>query len=115
MKRKWKGWKQKQFKKKRDALIRNELKWVRRGAKARTTKQKARLQRFDELVNTETIKRQDDIELSFVGTRLGKKVVELYNINKSFEDKTIIKDFSYIFLRNDRIGIVGHNGVGKPL
>ena len=98
---------------KRDALIRNELKWVRRGAKARTTKQKARLQRFDELVNTETIKRQDDIELSFVGTRLGKKVVELYNINKSFEDKTIIKDFSYIFLRNDRIGIVGHNGAGK--
>ena len=98
---------------KRDALIRNELKWVRRGAKARTTKQKARLQRFDELVNTETIKRQDDIELSFVGTRLGKKVVELYDINKSFEDKTIIKDFNYIFLRNDRIGIVGHNGAGK--
>lgn len=98
---------------KREALIRNELKWVRRGAKARTTKQKARLQRFDELINTETIKRQDDIELSFVGTRLGKKVVELYNINKSFENKTVIKDFSYIFLRNDRVGIVGRNGVGK--
>lgn len=98
---------------KREALIRNELKWVRRGAKARTTKQKARLQRFDELINTETIKRQDDIKLSFVGTRLGKKVVELYNINKSFENKTIIKDFSYIFLRNDRVGIVGRNGSGK--
>lgn len=98
---------------KREALIRNELKWVRRGAKARTTKQKARLQRFDELVNTETIKRQDDIELSFVGSRLGKKVVELYNINKSFGDKTLIKDFSYMFLRDDRVGIVGHNGAGK--
>lgn len=98
---------------KRKALIRNELKWVRRGAKARTTKQKARLQRFDELVNTETIKRQEDIELSFVGSRLGKKVVELYNICKSFGDRTLIKDFSYIFLRNDRVGIVGHNGAGK--
>lgn len=98
---------------KRNALIRNELKWVRRGAKARTTKQKARLQRFDELVNTETIKRQEDIEFSFVGTRLGKKVVELYDISKSFNDKNIIKDFSYIFLRTDRVGIVGHNGAGK--
>ncbi|CAI3671071.1 ABC-F family ATP-binding cassette domain-containing protein [Clostridium neonatale] len=98
---------------KRNALIRNELKWVRRGAKARTTKQKARLQRFDELVNTESIKRQDDVEMSFVGTRLGKKIVELSNISKSFDDKVIIKDFSYIFLRDDRIGIVGENGVGK--
>uniref|UniRef100_UPI0025E76D74 ABC-F family ATP-binding cassette domain-containing protein n=1 Tax=uncultured Clostridium sp. TaxID=59620 RepID=UPI0025E76D74 len=98
---------------KRKALIRNELKWVKRGAKARTTKQKARLQRFDELVNTETIKRQEDIEVSFAGSRLGKKIVELYDINKSFENKTIIKNFSYIFLRDDRIGIVGHNGAGK--
>ena len=98
---------------KRKALIRNELKWVRRGAKARTTKQKARLQRFDELVSTETIKRQEEIELSFVGTRLGKKIVELSNIDKSFNDKNIIKNFSYIFLRSDRIGIVGHNGAGK--
>ena len=98
---------------KRNALIRNELKWVRRGAKARTTKQKARLQRFDELVNTETIRRQDDVDISFVGSRLGKKVVELYDVCKSFGDKTVIKDFNYIFLRNDRIGIVGENGAGK--
>lgn len=98
---------------KKNALIKNELKWVRRGAKARTTKQKARLQRFDELVNTETIKIQDDVDISFVGSRLGKKVVELYDINKSFGDKTLIKDFSYIFLRDDRIGIVGENGAGK--
>ncbi|HCW52569.1 MAG TPA: ABC transporter [Clostridium sp.] len=98
---------------KRNALIRNELKWVKRGAKARTTKQKARLQRFDELVKTETIKRNTDVEISFVGSRLGKKIVELYDISKSFGDKTLIKDFSYIFLRDDRIGIVGENGVGK--
>ena len=98
---------------KRNALIRNELKWVKRGAKARTTKQKARLQRFDELVKTETIKRNTDVEISFVGSRLGKKVVELYDISKSFGDKTLIKDFSYIFLRDDRIGIVGENGAGK--
>lgn len=98
---------------KRNALIRNELKWVKRGAKARTTKQKARLQRFDELVKTETIKRSEDVEISFVGSRLGKKIVELYDICKAFGDKTLIKDFSYIFLRDDRVGIVGENGAGK--
>ncbi|WP_315081692.1 ABC-F family ATP-binding cassette domain-containing protein [uncultured Clostridium sp.] len=98
---------------KKDALIRNELKWVRRGAKARTTKQKARLQRFDELVNTKSIEIKDNVDISFVGSRLGKKIVELYNINKSFDKKQIIKDFNYIFLRDDRIGIVGENGAGK--
>lgn len=98
---------------KRNALIRNELKWVRRGAKARTTKQKARLQRFDELVNTETIKRQEDVEISFVGSRLGKKVVELYDVCKAFEDKVLIKDLNYTFLRDDRVGVIGKNGVGK--
>lgn len=98
---------------KRNALIRNELKWVRRGAKARTTKQKARLQRFDELVSTETIRRQGDVDISFVGSRLGKKVVELYDVCKSFGDKSLIKDLNYIFLRDDRVGVVGENGVGK--
>ncbi|MBW6409523.1 ABC transporter ATP-binding protein [Clostridium weizhouense] len=98
---------------KREALIRNELKWVRRGAKARTTKQKARLQRFDDLVNTKSIERQEDVHMSFVGTRLGKKVVELYDVCKSFDKKELIKDFNYIFLRDDRIGIIGENGAGK--
>jgi ABC transport system ATP-binding/permease protein len=98
---------------KKNALIKNELKWVRRGAKARTTKQKARLQRFDELVSTETIHRQDDVDISLVGSRLGKKVVELYDVCKAFGDKTLIKDFNYIFLRDDRIGIIGENGAGK--
>lgn len=98
---------------KKNALIRNELKWVRRGAKARSTKQKARLQRFDDLVNTETIRRQEDVDISFVGSRLGKKVVELYDVCKSFGNKTLIKNFNYLFLRDDRIGIVGENGAGK--
>jgi len=98
---------------KKNALIRNELKWVRRGAKARSTKQKARLQRFDELVNTETIQIRDDVDISLVGSRLGKKVVELYDVCKAFGDKTLIKNFNYIFLRTDRVGIVGENGAGK--
>ncbi|EHI99901.1 ABC transporter related protein [Clostridium sp. DL-VIII] len=98
---------------KKNALIRNELKWVRRGAKARSTKQKARLQRFDELVNSESIKMQEDVDISFVGSRLGKKVVELYDVCKGFGDKVLIKDFSYTFLRSDRVGVIGKNGVGK--
>jgi len=98
---------------KKNALIKNELKWVRRGAKARTTKQKARLQRFDELVNTESIRIRDDVDISLVGSRLGKKVVELYDVCKSFGNKTLIKDFNYIFLRTDRVGIIGENGAGK--
>ncbi|MGG7098086.1 ABC-F family ATP-binding cassette domain-containing protein [Clostridium sardiniense] len=98
---------------KRQALIRNELKWVKRGAKARTTKQKARLQRFDELVNKEYIENNTDIQINYVGTRLGKKIVEISELNKSFDKKQLIKDFSYIFTKEDRVGIVGPNGAGK--
>ncbi|MGG7077546.1 ABC-F family ATP-binding cassette domain-containing protein [Clostridium sardiniense] len=98
---------------KRQSLIRNELKWVKRGAKARTTKQKARLQRFEELVNKEYIENDTDIKINYVGTRLGKKIVEIKQLNKSFDKKQLIKDFSYIFTKEDRIGIVGPNGAGK--
>ncbi|ATD55072.1 ABC-F family ATP-binding cassette domain-containing protein [Clostridium chauvoei] len=98
---------------KRKKLIIKELKWVKRGAKARTTKQKARLQRFDELVNKEYIEVKSDIEMPFIGRRLGKKIIELNNISKSFSNKNLINDFSYIFLRDDRIGIIGKNGMGK--
>jgi ATP-binding cassette subfamily F protein uup len=98
---------------KRQSLIKTELKWVRRGAKARTTKQKARLQRFDELVNREYIKPQINVEMPFVGTRLGKKIIELKNINKGFENNNLIEDFNYIFTKEDRIGIIGPNGAGK--
>lgn len=98
---------------KRKKLIIKELKWVRRGAKARTTKQKARLQRFDELVNKEFIQTKQDIEMPFIGRRLGKKIIELNSISKSFNDKKLIDSFNYIFLRDDRIGIIGKNGMGK--
>lgn len=98
---------------KRQNLMRKELAWVRRGAKARTTKQKARLQRFDELVNQEGFIENENIEISVMGTRLGKKIIEIEHLNKSFGDKKIVDDFNYIVLRSDRIGIVGPNGIGK--
>lgn len=98
---------------KRQNLIRKELAWVRRGAKARTTKQKARLDRFHDLSSKEGVVSNDNVEISVMSSRLGKKIIELHNISKAFGDKKLINDFNYILLRNDRIGIVGQNGVGK--
>ncbi|MGN7476385.1 ABC-F family ATP-binding cassette domain-containing protein [Solibacillus silvestris] len=93
---------------------RSELKWIRRGAKARTTKQKARIQRFETL--DESIDRsndQTDLELSLATTRLGKKVLESDGISKAYGDRTIIKDFQFLLQHGDRIGIIGANGYGK--
>lgn len=98
---------------KRQKLIAKELQWVRRGAKARTTKQKARLQRFDELLSKEYIEERPKIDMPFIGSRLGKKTIELIDICKSFNNKNIINNFNYTFLKEDRIGIIGRNGVGK--
>lgn len=98
---------------KRQKLILKELQWVRRGAKARTTKQKARLQRFDELVSQEYIDEKPNVEMPFIGSRLGKKTIELINISKKFDDKNLINNFNYTFLREDRVGIIGSNGLGK--
>lgn len=98
---------------KRQNLIRNELKWVKRGARARTTKQKARLQRFDELVNREVIKEDEKIDISVASSILGKKIIEIKNISKSFDGKKVIDDLEYTLARTDRIGIVGKNGLGK--
>lgn len=99
---------------KRQSLIKKELKWVKRGAKARSTKQKARLERFNELVNQEYKRPDEDIEMQFIGTRLGRKIINIDNITKTVSDsKTLIKNFSYIFTKQDRIGIVGPNGAGK--
>ena len=98
---------------KRQNLIRTELAWVRRGARARTTKQKARLQRFDELVNRDVITPDEKIDISVGSTRLGNKIIEIHHISKSFEDKTVINDLDYTLARNDRIGIIGKNGQGK--
>lgn len=93
---------------------RSELKWIRRGAKARTTKQKARIQRFETL--DESIDRsndQSDLELGLATTRLGKKVLESDGISKAYGDRIIIQDFEFLLQHGDRIGIIGANGYGK--
>lgn len=98
---------------KRISLLRTELKWVRRGARARSTKQKARLERFDELRQTQGPAADTQVEMSSLSTRLGRTTVEVSHLSKSYGEKTLIRDFSYIFLRNDRIGFIGPNGSGK--
>ena len=98
---------------KRQNLIRKELAWVKRGAKARTTKQKARLQRFDELANKNDYTPEDKLEISVGSSRLGKKIIEIENLSKSFDGRTFIDNLDYTLARTDRIGIVGRNGLGK--
>ena len=98
---------------KRDNLIRNELKWVMRGALARSTKQKARLERYEELKKISHYRPDDNIEISSAATRLGRTTIELDNISKSYGQRKLIEDFTYIFLKNDRVGFVGPNGCGK--
>lgn len=98
---------------KKQSLIRTELAWVRRGARARTTKQKARLQRFDELVNSDSLANRDNLEITTASSRLGKKIIEIHDISKSFEDKKVISNLEYALSRIDRIGIIGKNGAGK--
>lgn len=98
---------------KRQNFLRTELEWVRRGAKARTTKQKARLERFAEISAIRAPEEKQNVEISSVGSRLGKKTIELDAICKAYDGKTYIHDFSYIILRDDRIGIIGDNGCGK--
>ena len=97
----------------RQNLLKKELAWVRRGAKARTTKQKARLQRFDELSNKNDFTPEDKLEISVGSSRLGKKIIEIEHLTKSFDGKTFIDDLDYTLARTDRIGIVGKNGLGK--
>ncbi|MDO0821938.1 ABC-F family ATP-binding cassette domain-containing protein [Desulfosporosinus nitroreducens] len=99
---------------KRQNLFRNELAWMRRGAKARTTKQKARIERFEKLQADKPVEYGDRIEMPTGASRLGKKILECNKVRKEFPDRgVVIKDFSYILLRNDRIGIIGPNGSGK--
>ena len=98
---------------KRASILRNELAWVQRGARARTTKQKARLERFEELKNTAGPVADGQVEISSLTSRLGKTTVELQNICKAYGDKVLLQDFSYNFLRDDRVGFIGPNGCGK--
>ncbi len=98
---------------KRQSILRVEREWIMRGCKARTTKSKDRIQRYEDLLNQDAPEYDDTVQLAAASSRLGKKIVELNEISISFDGRPIIKDFSYVFLRNDRIGIVGHNGAGK--
>lgn len=98
---------------KNKSLYRMELEWMMRGARARSTKQKAHIQRFENLRDRQKPVEEESMELSSVSSRLGKKTIEIENVSKSFGDRKLFENFSYIFLRNDRIGIVGGNGCGK--
>ena len=98
---------------KRQSILRVELEWIRRGARARSTKQKAHIQRYEELRDRQAPVQDSRVELSSISTRLGKTTVELEHICKSYGTRKLIDDFSYIFLKGDRVGIIGPNGCGK--
>ncbi|NJL22960.1 MAG: ABC-F family ATP-binding cassette domain-containing protein [Leptolyngbyaceae cyanobacterium SM1_3_5] len=94
-------------------VLRRELEWLRRGPKARSTKQKARIDRVHDMQNQEFKQSQGKVEISTAGRRIGKKVIELRHITKGFGNRTLIKDFTYEFNPEDRVGIIGGNGAGK--
>lgn len=98
---------------KRQSILRVELEWMQRGPRARATKQKARIERYEDLKDQSGPATDGKVELSSISTRLGRTTIELENINKAYGDRTLIKDFSYIFLNNDRVGFIGSNGCGK--
>ena len=98
---------------KRQSILRVELEWMRRGARARSTKQKAHIQRYEELRDREAPVQDSKVELSSISTRLGRTTVELEHICKGYGDRKLIDDFSYIFLKGDRVGFIGPNGCGK--
>ncbi len=98
---------------KRQSLLRMEMEWMKQGIKARGTRQRARTERFEELKNAKGPSMQQNVEMDSISSRLGKTTIELEHISKGFGDKHLINDFSYIVLRDDRIGFIGPNGCGK--
>lgn len=98
---------------KRQSILRVEIEWMQRGARARSTKQKAHIQRYEALAAQKAPQQDSQLDISSVSTRMGKTTVELNNISKGYDGKELIKDFNYIFLKNDRIGFIGENGCGK--
>ena len=98
---------------KRQSILREELEWMRRGARARSTKQKAHIQRYEQLKNQSAPVTDGQVEINSLSSRLGKTTVELSGLSKGFGDRVLFEDFSYIFLKNDRVGFVGTNGCGK--
>lgn len=95
------------------ALYKKDLAWMQRGARARSTKQKAHIARFEELQNRERPKEETALEMGSVSSRLGRTVVEIEGLSKSYGDKHLFSDFDYTFVKQERIGIIGHNGCGK--
>jgi ABC transport system ATP-binding/permease protein len=98
---------------KHQGVLRRELEWLKRGPKARSTKQKARIDRIRDMQDQEFKQTQGQVDIDTPGRRIGKKVIELENISKAYNDRTLIKDFTYKFTPRDRIGIIGGNGAGK--
>lgn len=98
---------------KRRSLLSKELAWIQRGARARGTKQKFRVERFEEMSSQPVDRKQEELTMSSMSTRLGKKIIEVHGVSKRYGDRQFIRDFSYHLLRRDRVGIVGPNGCGK--
>ena len=98
---------------KRQSSLRMELEWAKRGCRARSTKQRARLERLEALKNGKAPAQDQTVELGSVETRMGKKTIELHHVSKRYGDKKILEDYSYIVLKNQRLGIIGPNGCGK--
>lgn len=98
---------------KRQSLLRVEMEWMKQGIKARGTRQRARTERFEALKNAAGPEIQQKVEMDSVSSRLGKKTIEIEHVSKGYDDKQLIQDFSYIILRDDRLGIIGPNGCGK--
>ena len=98
---------------KRRSILRVEREWIMRGCKARTTKSKERIQRYEALLNQDAPETDDTVQMAAASSRLGKKIIELKDVSKSFGGRPVVEHFSYNLLRNDRIGIVGRNGAGK--
>ena len=98
---------------KRQSILRVEREWIMRGCRARSTKSKDRIERYEELRDQDGPEKDDSIQMAASSSRLGRKIIEIDHVSKSFDGRDIIKDFSYNLLRTDRIGIVGRNGAGK--
>ncbi len=98
---------------KRQSILRTEIEWMQRGARARSTKQKAHIQRYEALRDQKGPEADKNVEMESISSRLGRTTVEVDRLSKAYGDKVLIKDFTYIFLKNDRIGIIGPNGAGK--
>ena len=98
---------------KRQSILRVEREWIMRGCRARTTKSRERVERYEALLNQAAPETDETVQLAAASSRLGKKIIELRDVSKTFGDRTVLQNFSYNLLRDDRIGIVGRNGAGK--